>query len=385
MKEPVEVSISELEKILSRYLGSEDRVNYAVKIIGHPGIGKSDIVKQVAAQHNYFFLDTRLAFKENIDLGGYPVPDHKERRMIYYRPKFIPPQAVPANHDGILWFLDEANRAHPTVIQTLFQIITERVCGEHILPEQTAIVLSGNLGESDSTIITEFDDAALDGRLAVFHLKPKVEDWLRWASGEGIHPALLRYMSLFPEKLWDEANIDPNPRGWHQVSQALLHSFGLATDDDLTRCLMENPDGSLDKMIQSLVGRVAGRDFTLQHTAPRELTSRQVLAGDAERLEAVKQERVPPEDILWALAGAVSVLRDKKAAAPGGLPAPDLKVLCNVLLFIGHARADLSLSFFYSLISTCGILTEIPVALHLLEDGSVADTLCRKFGDLLEA
>ena len=67
-----------------------------VKIIGHPGIGKSDIVKQAAGRKNYYFVDTRLAFKENIDLGGYPVPDHEEKQMIYYRPRFIPPQAVPA-------------------------------------------------------------------------------------------------------------------------------------------------------------------------------------------------------------------------------------------------------------------------------------------------
>ena len=26
---------------------------------------------------NYYFIDTRLAFKENVDLGGYPVPDHE--------------------------------------------------------------------------------------------------------------------------------------------------------------------------------------------------------------------------------------------------------------------------------------------------------------------
>ena len=121
-KKPVEVNVQELEEILERYLDSGDRINYALKIVGHPGVGKSAIVRQAAERKNRLFIDTRLAFKENVDLGGYPVPDETEGRMIYYRPRFIPPAEVPAGRDGIVWFLDESNRAHPTVIQTLFQI-----------------------------------------------------------------------------------------------------------------------------------------------------------------------------------------------------------------------------------------------------------------------
>ena len=139
-KDPVDVNIPELKEILENYLDADATINYAIKIVGHPGIGKSDIVRQTAKKKNFLFIDTRLAFKENIDLGGYPVPDHDAQKMIYYRPGFIPPDQVPEGHDGILWFLDEANRAHPTVIQTLFQIITEKICGEHQLADRTFIV-----------------------------------------------------------------------------------------------------------------------------------------------------------------------------------------------------------------------------------------------------
>jgi len=75
MKRPVEVSIRDLEDILDKYLDATS-LNYSIKILGHPGIGKSDIVNQASIAKNYHFIDTRLAFKENIDLGGYPVPDH---------------------------------------------------------------------------------------------------------------------------------------------------------------------------------------------------------------------------------------------------------------------------------------------------------------------
>jgi hypothetical protein len=383
MKHPIEVTIRDLGDILEKYLEADSNINYAIKIVGHPGIGKSEIVKQVAQKKKYYFIDTRLAFKENIDLGGYPVPDHENKRMIYYRPKFIPPRKIPEGYNGILWFLDEANRAHPTVIQTLFQIITERRCGEHDLPEKTAIVLSGNLGEMDQTTITDFDDSALDGRLAIFHLKPNAHDWIRWADQEKIHTAVVRYVSLFPEKLWDEQNINPNPRGWHQVSQALTMSYKINSAEDLSHYLIDNPDSSLKKVICSLLCLEVGTDFILQHIAPRELTTAEVIEGNIEKIEKLKRNAIPAEDLLWALSGSITHLRELNVDAQKANREMDLNTLGNVLKFIGFSRADISMSFFYLLLRDCGLFTSIPLALETIEDRIDSEYLFKKFEDLI--
>ncbi len=384
-KKPVPVTASELEEILDHYLDAGSDLNYALKIVGHPGIGKSAIVKQVAERKNLYFIDTRLAFKENVDLGGYPVPDHEARRMVYYRPRFIPPESVPDNYRGIVWFLDESNRAHPTVIQTLFQIITERTCGEHALPEKTSIILAGNLGEGDDTTITEFDDSALDGRLAVFQLKPSAQDWLAWAEREGIHPSVIRYIAMFPERLWDEENINPNPRGWHQVSRALAGSYRINTEMELLDHLAEDPGGSLERIIHSLVGHVAGADFIAQLTAPRALSTAEVLSGSEEKLARMIDGSIPSEDVLWALSGAVRAMRDLKLQNRGDLEPPDLAELANVLLFIGSARSDLRLSFFYLLLRDCGIFTQVPAALNLIPDEKRRSGLLQKFTSIIES
>ena len=384
-KEPVDVNIPELKEILENYLDADATINYAIKIVGHPGIGKSDVVRQTAANKNFLFIDTRLAFKENIDLGGYPVPDHDAKRMIYYRPGFIPPERVPEGYDGILWFLDEANRAHPTVIQTLFQIITEKICGEHRLPDRTFIVLAGNLGESDYTHITQFDDAALDGRLAIFHLKPDAENWLQWAHREKIHPSVMRYISQYPDRLWDEAHVHPNPRGWHQVSQAVYLSYGLRTHDALAAYLSSNPSASLEKMINALIGRVASDDFILQITSPRRLTTREILDGDPDRLDDVKNGRISPEDILWALSGALEKLRDISLAGGVNLRPDELPTLANIMAFIGYLRADMRLSFVYLLIKRCAVFTKMPAALNLLEDKKLAAMIEQQVLEMLES
>lgn len=382
-KKPVEVSVSELEEILDRYLDSGESVNFALKIVGHPGVGKSAIVRQAAGRKNRLFIDTRLAFKENVDLGGYPVPDASEARMIYYRPRFIPPAEVPEGRDGIVWFLDESNRAHPTVIQTLFQIITDRRCGEHELPSNTCIILAGNLGDEDNTTITDFDDSALDGRLVIVQLKPTAADWIRWAGREGIHPSVVRYITIYPEKLWDERNINPNPRGWHQVSQAIAVSYGLNGEEELVRFLSENPASTLEKVIVSLVGTVAGSDFTAQITRPRRITTADVLSGDREKLDGMRNGSIPSEDLLWAVSGALSHLREKNTLLKGEFFGEDLKELAGTLLFVGHSRADRRISFFYTLLRQCGLYSLVPAALALLDEADRAP-IRAAFGAILE-
>lgn len=383
-KTPIIVSAHELEDILEGYFDAGSALNYAVKILGHPGVGKSAIVKEVAERKNLHFIDTRLAFKENIDLGGYPVPDHEAQRMIYFRPKFIPPERIPDGTAGIVWFLDESNRAHPTVIQTLFQIITERTCGEHALPDRTSLVLAGNLGEEDSTTITNFDDAALDGRLAVFQLRPNAAEWLPWAARAGLHPSVIRYISVFPDRLWDERAINPNPRGWHQVSMAITHAQHLPAEAELKAHLSANPAGALVRTIQALVGVNAAGDFTAQVCAPRRLSTEAVIAGDGACLRELIEGSIPAEDVLWALSGVIDHLREMKARRADALSDAELTELANALLFIGHARADFRISFFYRLLRDCGIFTQVPAALKRLPDETVGAALMEKFGKILE-
>ena len=382
-KRPVEVNVPELESLLDKYLDSAPDVNFALKILGHPGVGKSALVSQMAGKKNFLFIDTRLAFKENVDLGGYPVPDNESRRMIYYRPRFIPPEEVPDGYRGIVWFLDEANRAHPTVIQTLFQIITERTCGEHRLPAKTAIVLAGNLGEADSTTITDFDDSALDGRLAVFHLRPRTEDWLRWAASEGIHQTVMHYLSLFPERLWSEERINPNPRGWHQASNAILHAFRLEDAESLREHLAENRDGPLSKLISSLLDEVEGTEFIAQVLAPRVISTGDILGGNGRSLAAVEAGGIPSEDLLWALTGALTDIVTRTAASGGSPSGEDITRLGNTLSFIAASRADLRASFLYRVIRDCGLLTRVPQAVASIGDAAWRERALAGFDELL--
>jgi hypothetical protein len=93
---------------------------------------------------------------------------------------------------------------------------------------------------------------------------------------------------------------------------------------------------------------------------------------------------VPSEDLLWALAGALSVIRETKEVANGPLPDPGLEKLANFLTFVGCSRSDISISFFYFLIKECGIFTEIPKALKKMNDEALIRELKERFAKLLK-
>ena len=57
---------------------------------GAPGIGKSDIVKQVADAHKREVIDIRLPLWEPTDIKGIPYYNSKENNMVWASPAELP-------------------------------------------------------------------------------------------------------------------------------------------------------------------------------------------------------------------------------------------------------------------------------------------------------
>jgi MoxR-like ATPase len=77
-------------------------LSYTVMLWGRPGVGKSQLVAQLAKQRNAELRDVRLSQKTAADIGGLPALDHQNRQTTFYLPDFLPREDKP----GIL-FLDE--------------------------------------------------------------------------------------------------------------------------------------------------------------------------------------------------------------------------------------------------------------------------------------
>ena len=75
-------------------------------ITGSPGIGKSDIIKQVAQEFNLELIDVRLSQLDPTDLNG--IPFAVEGRLEYLPPKLFPIEGdkIPEGKSGWLLFLN---------------------------------------------------------------------------------------------------------------------------------------------------------------------------------------------------------------------------------------------------------------------------------------
>ena len=82
---------------------------------GSPGVGKSQIVHQIAATYNLKVIDLRLSQCDPTDLLGFP---HIEGHKAGYVPMNTFPiegDPIPSGYSGWLLFLDEMNAASSAV------------------------------------------------------------------------------------------------------------------------------------------------------------------------------------------------------------------------------------------------------------------------------
>src|SRR5205823_7285706 len=112
---------------------------------GEPGIGKSDVMCQVAACRNVQLLDVRALLLDPVDLRGLPYlqTDSDSNEPSRKRAKWATPDFLPKDGEGIL-FLDELTCAVPMVQAAFYQLVLDRKLGDYTLPDGWAIVAAGN-------------------------------------------------------------------------------------------------------------------------------------------------------------------------------------------------------------------------------------------------
>ena len=124
------------------YLISRKRAAF---VWGRPGIGKSEIIRDLADFLGFNLIDIRLSYFDAVDLRGLPVADLVNMVTNWLRPQIWP--ALNASRPSLIFF-DEMDRGAVSVANAALQIVLEYRIGEHVLPPETRIVAAGN-GSTD--------------------------------------------------------------------------------------------------------------------------------------------------------------------------------------------------------------------------------------------
>jgi len=242
---------------------------------GPPGIGKSDIIKQLGEDLNAHVIDIRLSLWEPTDIKGIPYFDSNISRMNWAPPIELPDAEMAAQHDKIILFMDEMNSAAPAVQAAAYQLVLNRRVGTYRMPDNVFIVAAGNR-EADKGVTYRMP-APLANRFVHLEMKVDWDDYFTWATENRIHKDVVGFLTFSKKDLYD---FDPKsaskafatPRSWTFVSELLF-------DDDED-----------ENTLTDLVAGAVGEGLAIKFMAHRKVASKlpnpsDILSGKVKKMD----------------------------------------------------------------------------------------------------
>ncbi len=207
-----------------------EQLNYILKntpasqnimLVGKHGIGKSRILEAFFEGRQEKVVTLFLGqMSDPGDLIGLPHLDEKTGRTEFMLPYWFPTDGQP-----VVLFLDELNRARPEVLQTVMDLTLNRKLAGKSLPEGSRIISAVNGGSEYQ--LTDLDPA-LVSRFNIYEFAPSVEDWIKWARGDGLDTRIISFIEENPEMLDGdervaEENLErtPDRRSWERLSKVI--------------------------------------------------------------------------------------------------------------------------------------------------------------------
>lgn len=238
VNEPNTLKISECKPIIRKAVQKKR----PIFIWGPPGIGKSDIVGQVADEvENSLVIDMRMALMDPTDIKGVPYYSANDNTMKWAPPAELPDAQTASEYDVIFLFLDELNSAPPAVQAAAYQLVLNRKVGTYNLPDNVVIIAAGNrLGDKG---VAYRMPSPLANRFLHVELRVDFDDWELWAIENNIHPQVVGYLKQFKGDLY---NFDPTmhdrafatPRTWSFVSDMLDDEMSESANTDMVSGLV---------------------------------------------------------------------------------------------------------------------------------------------------
>lgn len=200
------------------------KVKRPVFLWGPPGIGKSEVVAEIADELGGLMIDLRMAQMEPTDIRGIPFFNKENGKMDWAPPIDLPDEETAKQYPVVVLFLDEMNSAAPSVQAAGYQLILNRRVGKYVLPDNVVIVAAGNR-ESDKGVTFRMP-MPLANRFIHIEMRPDFASWQTWAVDKGVHKDVVGYLSFAKPDLYDfdaksSSRAFATPRSWNFVSDLL--------------------------------------------------------------------------------------------------------------------------------------------------------------------
>lgn len=198
-------------------------------ILGSPGLGKTSIVRQEAAELKLGLMENLGYLYEPVDFRGLMMTS--DNGMTKCCPlnrwplhRMVKDGTIPER--GIL-LLDEMLNSHRDVLTAFAEPLCDhRVNGEPLAPGWSIVATGNNIGRGTSANPMP---SHVSNRVAICNLNPTWDEWMSWAAGR-IRPELIAYFSMTkgselfafsPEKTLQPNHPYLTPRSLENLSRAV--------------------------------------------------------------------------------------------------------------------------------------------------------------------
>ena len=253
----------EIMDTLRAYLAKDQFGNYRIPtlrqrpllLMGPPGIGKTQIMEQVATEMNLGLvaytithhtrqsaLGLPLIRQETFGGKSYSVTEYTMSEILASVYRLIEQSG---QTEGIL-FLDEINCISETLTPMMLQFLQYKTFGNQRLPEGWVLVAAGNPPEYNKSV-REFDVATLD-RVKRMDIQQDYGVWKEYALRKGLHGAILSYLDLRKDHFYA---MEAAPggmqfvtaRGWEDLSELLTvyETLGQKADQEVVGQYLQLP------------------------------------------------------------------------------------------------------------------------------------------------
>lgn len=230
--------------------------NQPVMLHGSPGVGKSDVVRQVAKQRGIELIDLRLSQLDPVDLRGVPSVDTKKHITSWNTPNFLP-----TDGKGIL-FLDEINSAAQATQAAAYQLVLDRKLGDYMMPPGWAIIAAGNRS-TDRAIVNQMS-TALKNRFTHLNYEVSNDDWCDWALRNNIAVEVLGFIRFRPMLLNEFEQRNESKEEKERV-QRMKDAQAFATPrswEFLSKIVQQKPGSDIEyELYTGIVGEGSAAEF----------------------------------------------------------------------------------------------------------------------------
>lgn len=199
-------------------------------LVGAPGIGKTAIMEQVAADLGIALVSYSMTHHTRQSAIGLPfLKEVTYGDKTYTKSEYTMSEIIASVYDviqktgkkeGIL-FLDEINCVSETLAPAMLLFLQYKRFGNQSIPEGWVVVTAGNPPQYNKSV-KEFDVATMD-RLKVITVDASFSVWKEYAYNAGVHPAILAFLELNEKFFYSiKTNVDGKEyvtaRGWEDLS-----------------------------------------------------------------------------------------------------------------------------------------------------------------------